>query len=96
MKRLIKGLLAMTTLLLSSCGSKVVVVKTYHCLSYTNDRVDPRYCICDLKNDYTGETWTWEGIIDKWVPDYHLSYYFSGYLFEYSNGTRTMLYGTLR
>ena len=97
MKRLIKGLLAMTTLLLSSCGNNIVsVVWRYRVSVYYINRDDPTLTICDLHDEIAGKKWTWEGVIDTWIPDNNLSYYFSGYLFEYSNGSHTLIYGTQR
>ena len=97
MKRLIKGLLAMTTLLLSSCGNEVVLLKRHHVVIYYMNRDNPREPItCDMINDITREHYTWEGVIDTWIPDNNLSYYFSGYLFEYSDGRNIAIYGTQR
>ena len=97
MKRLIKGLLAMTTLLLSSCGNEVVLLKRHHVVIFYVSRDNPREPItCDMINDITREKYTWEGVVDTWIPDNNLSYYFSGYLFEYSDGRNIAIYGTLR
>lgn len=98
MKRLIKGLLAMTTLLLSSCGNnEVVLVKRHHVVIFYINRDNPLAPItCDMRNDITYEKYQWEGVIHSWIPDNNLSYYFSGYLFEYSDGRNVAIYGTLR
>ena len=97
MKRLIKGLLAITTLLLSSCGNNVVLLKRHHVVIFYMNRDNPRDTItCDMINDITREHYTWEGVIHSWIPDNNLSYYFSGYLFEYSDGRNIAIYGTQR
>ena len=63
MKRLIKGLLAMTTLLLSSCGNEVVLLKRHHVVIFYFNRDNPRETItCDMIDDITGKKYNWEGI----------------------------------
>ena len=97
MKRLIKGLLAMATLLVGSCGNEVVLLKRHHVVIFYINRDNPLEPItCDMRNDITDEKYQWEGVVHSWIPDPNLSYYFSGYLFEYSNGTNVAIYGTLR
>ena len=97
MKRLIKGLLAMTTLLVGSCGNSVELVKRHHVVIFYIDRDNTLAPItCDMINDITREHYTWEGYIYDWIPDNNLSYYFSGYLFEYSDGRNIAIYGTLK
>lgn len=93
MKRLIKGLLAMTTLLLGSCGSNnVVISKIANCSAWEADQHDPRITRCDLYNNITMEKWTWEGHIDQFVPT-TLYKYHTGLWFEYSDGTHILYYG---
>ena len=92
MKRLIKGLLAITTLLLSSCGSDIVL--TRKCIGVSIQiKDDPNYVWCELKeNNMTSEKFEWEGIVDKWVIDRNLAYYVY-YWCEYSNGTHIIQIG---
>ena len=95
MKRLIKGLLAMTTLLVGSCSSKLLVKKVMICSSYTIKQDDPRYVTCELKEELGSDITTWEGIIDYFIPDNHLKDYYA-YWYEYVNNTHALRYGTLR
>ena len=92
MKRLFTGILAMTTLLLSSCGSEVVLSKRANCSAWEADQHDPRITRCDLYNAITMERWTWEGHIDQFVPT-TLYKYHTGLWFEYSDGTHILYYG---
>lgn len=84
MKRLIKGLLAMTTLLLSSCGNNTIVSKKV-CNKFTI--LEDLQVECEL---YTGK---WIGFIDKWIVDVKTS---SHYWYEMSNGEHYLKVGTYK
>lgn len=85
MKRIIGTLLAMTTLLLSSCGGATITKKRV-CNSYVI--LEDLRVKCDLFED--NKSLIWEGVIDKWLIDIKTS---SHYWYEYSNGEHALKVG---
>ena len=87
MKRLFTGILAMTTLLLSSCGSSPKAIRKCRCESYSIR--DDFSVFCRLVDD-NYEQFDWYGFIHYWSVDKSIK---NTFWYELDNGEYALRVG---